>query len=309
MKKELIEYIKKLSENDRKTLSQKALKACEEVGELAKTVLPYDEAHGTNHRFVSKEEILEESADTILCALSIVYSLGITHEELEDMITFKAGKWGTLQINEDNYQKNSKFCLPFELHVTVKPENIEKFKEVCKKLGCKPVYLKLLSPTGSSDELMTESRVFGSNRDAYVELKRVSLDLRNAGFEVIREKIETVPWHPGAPRENGSVENMPENNYFEAHFSYDIPKDRGLNLLVNSGYNLAISILKSNDETDRVLLTVRSSDGDYEKFKILVGRQKYSIWRLIGIDPRSELHEYSIFDTNISHDIGWIKEE
>jgi len=142
MKKELIEYIRKLSEHDKKTLSQKALKACEEVGELAKAILPYDGAHGTNHRFVSKEDILEESADTILCALSIVYSLGISHDELEDMLTFKAGKWGTLQINEDNYHKNSKFCLPFELHVTVKPDNVEKFKETCEKLGCKPVILE-----------------------------------------------------------------------------------------------------------------------------------------------------------------------
>jgi len=133
--------------------------------------------------------------------------------------------------------------------------------------------------------------------------------LRNAGFEILREKIETVPWHPGAPRENGSVEDMPKDNYFEAHFSYDISKDNSLNLLVNSGYNLAISTLKSKGDTNRVLITTRSSDNTYEKFKELVNHQKHYIWRLIGQEPRAELHEYAIFDTNVSHDIGWIKEE
>lgn len=40
------DFIKKLSLSDKKTLSQKALKTCEEVGELAKAVLPFDSAHG-----------------------------------------------------------------------------------------------------------------------------------------------------------------------------------------------------------------------------------------------------------------------
>lgn len=53
-------YIKSLSIKDKKTLSQKGLKLAEEVGELAKAILPYDSAHGTNHRFIDKEKILEE---------------------------------------------------------------------------------------------------------------------------------------------------------------------------------------------------------------------------------------------------------
>jgi hypothetical protein len=36
MNKNTLDYIRSLSTNDKKTLSQKALKTCEEVGELAK---------------------------------------------------------------------------------------------------------------------------------------------------------------------------------------------------------------------------------------------------------------------------------
>jgi hypothetical protein len=51
---DLIEFIKTLSLNDKKTLTQKALKTSEEVGELAKAVLPFEGAAGTLHRFHRK---------------------------------------------------------------------------------------------------------------------------------------------------------------------------------------------------------------------------------------------------------------
>jgi hypothetical protein len=50
MNNELLDYIQNLSLRDFKTLSQKALKVSEECGELAKAVLPYDNAYATRHR-------------------------------------------------------------------------------------------------------------------------------------------------------------------------------------------------------------------------------------------------------------------
>ena len=61
MNTQLLDYIKKLSLDDKKTLSQKALKVAEESGELAKVVLPFDNAAGTIHRFIEKGRILEEN--------------------------------------------------------------------------------------------------------------------------------------------------------------------------------------------------------------------------------------------------------
>lgn len=54
VKRDINNYIKSLSLKDKKTLSQKCLKLTEEVGELAKAILPYDSAHGTNHRFIER---------------------------------------------------------------------------------------------------------------------------------------------------------------------------------------------------------------------------------------------------------------
>jgi hypothetical protein len=87
------EYIKKLSIKDKKTLSQKGLKLVEEVGELARVILPYDSAHGTNHRFIDREAILEEVVDVYLTNISIAHSLGFTDEEFQDMLIKKSEKW------------------------------------------------------------------------------------------------------------------------------------------------------------------------------------------------------------------------
>ena len=44
MNKELLKLIKELSLKDKKSLSQKALKTSEETGELARVILPFDNA-------------------------------------------------------------------------------------------------------------------------------------------------------------------------------------------------------------------------------------------------------------------------
>ena len=87
---------------DKKTLSQKGLKLAEEVGELAKVILPYDSAHGTNHRFIDKERILEEVVDVYLTNISIAHSIGITDEEFDEMLNRKSLKWAELQSKESN---------------------------------------------------------------------------------------------------------------------------------------------------------------------------------------------------------------
>lgn len=44
MNKQFFDYLRHLSKQDRKTLSQKALKLFEEGGELARVILPFDGA-------------------------------------------------------------------------------------------------------------------------------------------------------------------------------------------------------------------------------------------------------------------------
>lgn len=116
MNSTIFEYIRKLSLADSKTLSQKALKTAEEVGELAKVVLPYDNVGSTQHRFVHRDRILEEVVDVMLCARSIAYELGFDDAEIESKTLVKARYWEELQQRESEVS----FPIPFEIHVTVK---------------------------------------------------------------------------------------------------------------------------------------------------------------------------------------------
>ena len=113
------DYIKDLSIKDKKTLSQKALKLVEEIGELARVILPYDSAHGTNHRFTDKDAILEELVDIYLTNISISHSLGFTDEEFNDMLVKKTEKWGSLQAKEEQ----ATFPLPLTSSISMRMRN------------------------------------------------------------------------------------------------------------------------------------------------------------------------------------------
>lgn len=93
MKKKTWKKLQKCSNDDKKTLTQKALKLCEEVGELAQVVLPFEGAHGTTHKPTSRDLILEEATDAVLVALSISLGAGFSPDEIEEMIALKIKKW------------------------------------------------------------------------------------------------------------------------------------------------------------------------------------------------------------------------
>lgn len=319
------DFIKKLSIKDKKTLSQKALKLVEEVGELARVVLPYDSAHGTNHRFTNKEEILEELVDVHLSNISIAHSLGFSDEEFNDMLVKKSEKWSKLQAAEEK----AEFPLPYEIHITVdtsdnpimfdrKRFDIEQFKVACKEIGVKPIVIDL-----EMDELkdvMTSSKFFGDNRTAYEESERIANELFDFGFEVVRKKIETVPWHPGAPFISTGKE-IPNDCYFESHIGVVITKDKKerLNEFVNSTLTnsslielsgtakLSKNFFKKADDSGNFvnMLTYRSNMCGSPKFKLEVEGIK-------NLLKEEEFHfekvevEYAIYDTNVSHDHRWI---
>ncbi len=203
MNKDTLDYIRLLSKSDEKSLTQKALKTCEEVGELAKCVLPFENAYATTHRFVDRKKILEECADTFLCVKSIVCDMDFSEEEFEEMVLHKMKFWADLQAREGRI----KYPIPFECHVTVdmrgatsNTKSIDDFKAVCAQVGVKPILLDLHLADGAVvKDMMTSSVFMGDNRKAFLELKRISNCLAENGFKVIREKIETIPWHPAAP--------------------------------------------------------------------------------------------------------------
>ena len=323
------DFIKTLSIKDKKTLSQKGLKLVEEVGELARVILPYDSAHGTNHRFTDREAILEEVVDVYLTNISIAHSLGFTDEEFNDMLAKKSEKWSQLQASEEK----AEFPLPFEIHVTVDldnsythkhihDENLDGFKDDCKNIGVKPIVIDLEINDGSIiKDVMTSSKHFGDNRTAYEESERIVNELKSKGYHVVRNKIESVPWHPSAPVISTGKE-IPNGCYFESHIGIVIKPEekRALNYLVEklnedkkemfelSGtVKLSQNFFKKSKDGSKFvnMLTYRSNMCGSPKFKLEVESIKHILDER-GFDYEKVEVEYAVYDTNVTHDAKWI---
>ena len=312
------DFIKKLSIKDKKTLSQKGLKLVEEIGELARVILPYDSAHGTNHRFIDREAILEEVVDVYLTNISIAHSLGFTDEEFNDMLVKKSEKWSQLQAAEEK----AEFPLPFEIHVTVEsPKDIDKFKQACSLIEVKPIVIDLEINDGSViKDVMTSSKHFGDNRTAYEESKRICRELELQGFKVLRNKIESVPWHPAAPVISTGKE-IPNGCYFESHLGVVIKPEEKERLNEFVKYTLTDSHLielsgtaklsqnffkKSKDGSSFInMLTYRSNMCGSPKFKLEVEGIKHLL-KEEGFEFEKVEVEYAVYDTNVTHDAKWI---
>lgn len=325
------DFIKNLSISDKKTLSQKGLKLVEEVGELARVILPYDSAHGTNHRFIDREAILEEVVDVYLTNISIAHSLGFTDEEFNDMLVEKSKKWSQLQANEEKVN----FPLPFEIHVTVdgsemkdpimcdsKEFNLEIFKNACLDIGVKPIVIDLeINGEADIQDVMTSSKHFGDNRSSYEESERISKKLKDWGFITVRNKIESVPWHPAAPVIS-TGRDIPNGCYFESHIGVVIKPEEKERLNEFVKYTLADGQLielsgtaklsqnffkKSKDGSAFVnMLTYRSNKCGSPKFKLEVEGIKYLLQEE-GFEFEKVEVEYAVYDTNVTHDAKWIK--
>ncbi len=307
MNKELLDYVKKLSIRDKKTLSQKALKTSEEVGELAKSVLSFDNAYATTHRFVQKNKILEEVCDTILSSISIAYSLGFDDESIEEMLSLKSEKWTELQLKEDNIS----YPIPYEIHVTVKrPSDIEKYKLDCLNIGVKPIVIDL--ENGNTD-VMTSSKFYGDNRTSYEKVKEISKQLSFLDYTVLREKIETIPFHPSAPSIKFKNDKMPKDCYFESHIGVKINtvKEKEILSKISEKFNGHLSknfFKKMEDGTYIQMLTIRNYNTYYEIFKQDIENCINDL-KKFNFQTEKEIIEFSIFDTKVSHDFLWLKKQ
>jgi NTP pyrophosphatase (non-canonical NTP hydrolase) len=302
----LNEFIKELTRQDNKTLSQKGLKVSEEAGELAKVILPFDSACSTNHRFVDKKNILEEVADIYLSAISVAYDLGFSDDEIEDMISYKAKKWADLQKRQSKI--NDK--IPYEIHITVQNVNSDAFILACGKLSVKPIFLALQSKQKDVEDVMTSSVHMGNNRSAYEEMKRISNGLINAEMDVVREKIETAPWHPASPSNEQMEPFMPKDCYFETHMGVLVTKHTQSKLrCVAEEHNshLSKNIFKINDNGSYVqMVTYRKYDGVVEEFNEFADKLYDAIINN-GFEIDKIITEFAIYDTKNSHDFNWLK--
>jgi NTP pyrophosphatase (non-canonical NTP hydrolase) len=112
--------IKMLTLMDKKTLGERSLKCCEEVGELAQAVLSATGAHCCGYKGKTMLDVIEEALDIIIVSLSITEQAGNpnpSEEEIKSMFISKLTKWYD-KIIETNGDKRSCLECRFYEHET-----------------------------------------------------------------------------------------------------------------------------------------------------------------------------------------------
>jgi NTP pyrophosphatase (non-canonical NTP hydrolase) len=332
------EFIKELSLKDKKTLSEKFTKLISETGELASSLLPYTSAPGSNDKFSDRESILDEIVDVQLVLTSILHDVGFSDEEFNEMMDKKTKKWSYKQSIEEE----SQFPLPFEIHITVDvsgdnfientdgddtafSDSLGYFRKNCERIGVKPIVLDLeINGESPIKDVMTSSKHFGDNRSAYEAAEAISDELSQYGYKVLRKKIETVPWHPGAPRAT-TGSSIPNDCYFESHIGVVLPISRkeelakfvdGLNKnctaagRVELGGTCKLSrnfFKKAKDGKFVNMLTYRNNMTSKDEFEDEVNQIKNSLKNSeVNFDFEKVEVEYAIYDTNVNHDSKWL---
>ncbi len=192
----------------------------------------------------------------------------------------------------------------YEIHVTVKNARVPEFQAACAALDVKSVLLELQREDHDSlFDLMTSSTFRGEDQwDAQFKTLEIGTALTAKGFEVIRYKIETVPWHPAARKRKG------DNQYFETHLPITLRNATdafGIGYLANEfGLHLSRNTFKKNaDGTQIVMATYRTFD-DVDTFLERTHEIADAI-RDAGFTLDKIISEFAIYDSKVEHDSVW----
>jgi NTP pyrophosphatase (non-canonical NTP hydrolase) len=92
---QVFDKIRATTKIDGKTLTERALKTGEEFGELSEAVLSSQSVSGTGYKKKTKDDVVEEAIDVVICALSCVYQVkpDMAQEELGLIFNKKLDKW------------------------------------------------------------------------------------------------------------------------------------------------------------------------------------------------------------------------
>lgn len=201
---------------------------------------------------------------------------------------------------------------PYEIHITVNIQDsfIGYFCDVCKDNNVKPIILALQT-TSNEDimhDVMTSSVHMGDNVSALLEANRIKNLLEQNKFNVVRVKIETVPWHPAAPSNDGDI--MPQDCYFESHVAVHTSDARRKELSIIAEMfdaHMSRNVFKILDEDDFVqMMTIRWYDGLYKDFDVEVDRF-IDYLKSKGFELEKKIVEFAVFDSEVSHDAAWIQ--
>lgn len=133
---------------------------------------------------------------------------------------------------------------------------------------------------------------------------RIASGLKSSGLEVVREKIETTPWHPLSPKT--SLDQMEPGTYFECHFTLpDLPTMHGLKPLEWGGIPFLLSTTESKRQKNLVFATMRHYIATAGTFVEGVNNIHATLTAQLG-EIKLPTVEFALYDSNPTHDKAWV---
>ena len=91
---DVLHLIQEITDRERKSLMELALKTSEETGELAQAVLSFMKAPGCAYKGKTREDVDEEAVDVIICAAATLFRNQVrTNAELRMVFQKKLDAW------------------------------------------------------------------------------------------------------------------------------------------------------------------------------------------------------------------------
>lgn len=187
----------------------------------------------------------------------------------------------------------------YEVHITVKSNDLNQFRKDCEEIGVKPIAISLENRKGLSimRDVMTSSRHLDNWKLPVIQITEA---LEQRGYRVIRRKVEENPYNPGA--------DTPL--YYESHIRVVCSPERvdDLRKIVREErpiLHISRNIFKALDNgLIQILLTYRHKE-TLEHFKLAMDVNRDFLTKHGFVFDKVEV-EAAIYDSNEKHDEKWI---
>lgn len=199
----------------------------------------------------------------------------------------------------------------FEAHITVKADNstlTEKFNQLCQKLNVKCVFIEL--PLGANrSQLMTASYHHGALRDVLQQISQIVQKIVNADFAITRIKIEAMVSNQDIPISDIEAQRLPKSNYFEFHVKAILSADENLEMLrkycLQHDAHLSANAFKKLAYGMERFVTMRVYEVGYKSAQTRFDKLLLHL-KSKGYKLSQQQREYTVYDSNLNLDAGWI---
>jgi len=189
----------------------------------------------------------------------------------------------------------------YEIHVTVEMSDVEKFKSLCAEIDSKAIIIAFDKDTIPS-QFMTSDNIPDDLLKTYARMSEVVNFFKSKGINVLRKKIETVPWHPDAKKKK-----LSKKQYFETHFGIELASQAEKELLKKEiPIHWSRNAFKKLEDGKFIQMgTLRLAECGATYFP-LKAHYKRLITEL-GFCIKKEITEFCLYDSNLDLDKEWMK--